>query len=293
MALKHNLINQKFGKLLVLEETTKRKNKSPVWKCKCDCGNICEYATKELLHQNRKECDQCAGKDITGLRFGKLVALYPTEERKNNAVVWMCQCDCGKTYKATLKNLKAGHVKSCGCLSRKEISAKNIIDLTGQVFGKLTVIEITDMRKNKSVVWKCRCSCGNQNFIYVDSHSLRRGNTLSCGCLKSKGELKLLQILNQLNISYEYQKTFSDCKIIDKKLSFDFYLPDYKTILEYDGKQHFEPIQGFGGEARYKEQQKRDNFKNDWCAINNIKIIRIPYTDYDKLDEKYILNLLK
>lgn len=117
------------------------------------------------------------------------------------------------------------------------------------------------MRKNKSVVWRCRCSCGNQNFIYVDSHSLRRGNTLSCGCLKSKDELKLLQILNQLNISYEYQKTFSDCKIIDKKLSFDFYLPDYKIILEYDGKQHFEPIQCFGGEARYKEQQKRDNFK--------------------------------
>ena len=45
---KINLIGQTIGKLTVLEETSKRKNKSVVWKCQCDCGNIVEYSTKEL-----------------------------------------------------------------------------------------------------------------------------------------------------------------------------------------------------------------------------------------------------
>lgn len=291
MALKHNLTGTKIGKLLIIEDTGKRKNTSPVWKCICDCGNECEYSTKELLHQNRIECDKCTGKDISGMRSGKLIALFPTEERWHNSVIWMCQCDCGNKYKVAQKLFKAGEVKSCGCLN-KEISEKKIIDLTGQTFGKLTVIEKTNLRKDRSVVWKCKCSCGNQNFIYVDSHSLRKGNTLSCGCLKSKGELKLLQILNQLNIVYEYQKAFPDCKITDKNLSFDFYLPDYNTIIEYDGKQHFEPIEGFGGEKRYKEQQARDNFKNEWCIKNNIKIIRISYFDYENLNKEYIEKIL-
>lgn len=87
---KYDLMGKKFGKLLVVQDTKKRKNTYSVWKCKCDCGKECEYSTKELLHQNKVECDVCSGKDITNLRFGKLVALYPTKERQGNSVVWMC-----------------------------------------------------------------------------------------------------------------------------------------------------------------------------------------------------------
>lgn len=59
MPAKINLLNQKFGKLLVLEETNKRKNKSIVWKCQCDCGNIEEFSTKELRSDGIIQCRQC------------------------------------------------------------------------------------------------------------------------------------------------------------------------------------------------------------------------------------------
>lgn len=55
-------------------------------------------------------------------------------------------------------------------------------DLTGQRFGRLTVIEETAERKHGKVVWLCRCDCGN--FVSVDQNSLHSGNTRSCGCYK-------------------------------------------------------------------------------------------------------------
>ena len=62
MPAKLNLINQKFGKLLVLEETEKRKNKSIVWKCQCNCGNVVELSTKELRSDGIIQCKQCGNK---------------------------------------------------------------------------------------------------------------------------------------------------------------------------------------------------------------------------------------
>lgn len=226
--------------------------------------------------------------NLTNQRFGKLVALKPTKERQHKSIVWECQCDCGKIHYVSAAHLRDGSIQSCGC-SRKESAAKFIVDLKGKVFGKLTVLEQTDKRKNKSVVWLCQCECGN--LVEVESHSLNRGKTQSCGCLKSKGEYTIIQILTELNINFEYQKTFEKCKI-DFPLKFDFYLPDFNLIIEYDGEQHFKPIKGLGGEERFKEQQFYDTFKNNWCLQNNIKIFRIPYTDFSKLNKTYINNIL-
>ena len=288
MPIKLELKGKRYGKLLVLEEIG-RKNKSPLWKCQCDCGKICEYTTKELQNQNRIMCDKCKGIDISGQRFGKLIALKPTEERKSGAVVWECQCDCGKIHYAPLTRLKEGKVQSCGC-SRKEATQKSIIDLTRQRFGKLIVLEKTDKRKDRSVIWKCQCDCGN--IVEIDSHSLRRGNTQSCGCLKSKGELKIIQLLQELNIPYEYQKTFDTCRY-SQQLFFDFYLPELNLCIEYDGQQHFEPIEGFGGQERYIHQLILDKTKNEWCQNNNIFLKRIPYIDYDKINKQYIDDIIE
>lgn len=162
------------------------------------------------------------------------------------------------------------------------------IDLTGQKFGKLLVLEKTNKRKWKSVIWKCQCDCGN--IVEVDSHSLRKGNTKSCGCLKSKGELKIIQILQTLGIPYEYQKYQY---IKDSHFCyFDFYIPSLKTVIEYDGEQHFISIDAFGGEQRLALQKKQDDYKNLYCKNNNIKMIRISYLEYDKLNEEYLKMLL-
>ena len=71
---------------------------------------------------------------------------------------------------------------------------------------------------------------------------LRAGGVISCGCFKSsKGELKISKALKKLKINYENQKSFNNCRNpeTNRKLFFDFYLPDYNCCIEYDGEQHF------------------------------------------------------
>lgn len=109
----------------------------------------------------------------------------------------------------------------------------------------------------------------------------RPGNILSgCGCplckRESKGERRVRLWLERNSISYESQKIFDDCYDI-KPLPFDFYLPDYNLIIEYDGKQHFEPIKYFGGEKGFQRTVKHDNMKNEYCKNNRISLLRIPY----------------
>jgi very-short-patch-repair endonuclease len=98
------------------------------------------------------------------------------------------------------------------------------------------------------------------------------------GCCESKGERKIKQLLNNNNIQYIRQKIFDKC--IDKTtLPFDFFLPNYNLCIEYDGKQHFEKIDYWGGEENLKYIQNHDNIKNDFCENNNINLLRISYKD--------------
>ena len=107
----------------------------------------------------------------------------------------------------------------------------------------------------------------------------------SCGCLKSKGEQKISNILSQNNIKYEVQKTFSTCRFQNGKLAFfDFYLPDYNILIEYDGEQHyFYRNEGWNTKENFEKTKERDIYKNNWCLKNNIKLIRIPYTKLNNL----------
>ena len=65
-----------------------------------------------------------------------------------------------------------------------------------------------------------------------------------------------------------------------------------KCIIEYDGIQHFKSVKKWGGDNRLKRQQEIDEFKNNYCNINDIRIVRIPYTELKKINKEYIINLL-
>ena len=77
-------------------------------------------------------------------------------------------------------------------------------------------------------------------------------------------------------------------------LRFDFAILDNNGellhLIEYDGKQHFEPVKIFGGEKRFLDQIKKDKMKNEYCNNNNIKLIRIKYSDIDKININLLLN---
>lgn len=104
------------------------------------------------------------------------------------------------------------------------------------------------------------------------------GGTGCPQCKETNGERIIRQWLERNNISYEFQKTFADCK--DKNLlPFDFYLPDYNAVIEFNGKQHYEPIDYFGGQEKFELQIKHDKIKFDYCNENNIRLLCIKYNE--------------
>ena len=136
-------------------------------------------------------------KDLTGKRFGRLVAVKATKQRKNTSVVWECKCDCGNTSFVTSNHLLSGNTKSCGCLQKECVANVNTNNLTGMRFGKLTVVKASDMRKHEKVVWECVCDCGKT--VYITSSNLVRGSTNSCGCLHKErvAEANLKNLVGQ------------------------------------------------------------------------------------------------
>lgn len=174
-------------------------------------------------------------RDITGQRFGRLIALEPTEKRKNRKLVWKCQCDCGNiTYVASDK-LILGKTKSCRCLQKELISKRSRKDITGQRFGKLIAIEPTDIRKNRKILWKCICDCGN--ICYISVSSLKNNKTKSCGCLFKEMLIKRNKrnIKHGLSYTKEYKKA-KDRKRNELKKQYD---SEYGIELELTLKEFF------------------------------------------------------
>lgn len=127
--------------------------------------------------------------------------------------------------------------------------------------------------------------------------SARPGNILfGRGCPKcneSHGERQVCQWLYNHNINYVHQKTFDDCRD-QRLLPFDFYLPDYNLCIEYDGEQHFRPIELFGGKEGFDKRKHHDDIKNQYCKTNSIHLLRIPYFKNveEELDNFYSFNIV-
>lgn len=97
-------------------------------------------------------------------------------------------------------------------------------------------------------------------------------------CKSSSGENEVYNYLKENKINFESQKIFDG--LISTKgnsLYFDFYIQDLNACIEFDGKQHYEPIEYFGGLSKFYKNNKHDILKYRFCNNNNIKLIRIPY----------------
>lgn len=110
-----------------------------------------------------------------------------------------------------------------------------------------------------------------------------------CGCPKckqSKGELLIEHLLSEHNVKYSSQ---FELKLDNRRIYIDFYLPEYNVFIEYNGKQHYIPIEYFGEEIRFQQQKFRDQIVRDYCNSNNITLIEIKYDS----SEEFIKSILK
>ena len=130
--------------------------------------------------------------DRTGRRYGRLVAIEPTERRQSGSIVWRCRCDCGNEVLVSAKQLRPGGAQSCGCL-RRETQAAKATDHRGQRYGKLVALEPAEDRQGGGVMWRCRCDCGNE--LLVRGNYLVTGERTSCGkCLPREKNRAMRQI---------------------------------------------------------------------------------------------------
>lgn len=137
---KDDLTGQKIGRWTVLSLCEERtKNRGKIYHCKCECGNEKDVPAETLRRGESKSCgclnrelaaERCRqGRiDLTGQRFGKLVALYPIYSgEKDKHTLWHCKCDCGNECDIDMGNLRSGKSQSCGCTQSKQ--EENIIKL--------------------------------------------------------------------------------------------------------------------------------------------------------------------
>ena len=128
-----------------------------------------------------------------------------------------------------------------------------------------------------------------KEYLYSPTLHLLGGHPK--GALKgSKGEECIKFILDKYNIEYRSEFMFDDCRYINR-LPFDFYLPKYNLLIEYDGEHHFLKIKHYP-ENHYENTLRNDCIKNEYSIKNKIQLLRIPYTDYNNIEE-IIINFLK
>ena len=136
---RYDLMGQKIGRWTVqylLEERTKKRGK--IYHCKCECGNEKDVPAETLRRGESQSCgclnrelaaERCRATriDLTGQRFGKLVALFPIYNENGGHTLWHCKCDCGNECDIDMGNLRQGFSQSCGCTHSK--NEENIIKL--------------------------------------------------------------------------------------------------------------------------------------------------------------------
>ena len=186
--------------------------------------------------------------------------------------------NCGKVYKVTPSHFKNG--RSCPSCKSEVISLKlrkkqSLFEKEmNEIHGDIKILGEYVNQKTKI---DCRHTLCNYEFKATPD-SLLSGS--GCPqCKESRGEREIRNFLESKGVKYEREKTFDDCRYI-QKLRFDFavYLNgDLSFLIEYQGVQHYEPKEFFGGVEEFKLRVKRDNIKRDFAKNNRIKLVEIKY----------------
>lgn len=206
---------------------------------------------------------------------------------------WFYKCpNCGKVKSAKSSRIGTKCV-SCGQKTRDKTTynAKVADDLTGKIFGYWKVIQ----KSEKANYWLCECQkCLTQKEIFRGN--LIQGKSKSCGCIRSWGEEIIAWVLNNQQIKYQKEYSFSDL-ISDKKrkLRFDFAIFDKKEqlccLIEFDGRQHYEYQDNWHQSIEdFNRLQQLDDIKNKYCLNNNIKLYRFNEKSIKDF-EQFIYNL--
>lgn len=253
------------------------------------CNNVWFPIPYNFLAKKSK-CPYCAGlKKLTQEDFIKKV-----NELGNNEYEVLSEIKnidtyckfrhkiCGTEFKQTPKYFFKGNSRCPLCKPgktnklTKELLEKRISNLGNNEYELVgDYINIDKPVKMKHL--KCN------NIYEVTINNFSHGERCPLCKIKSKGEEKIKEYLEERNIKYISEKRFKDCKY-KRVLPFDFFIEDLNICIEYDGEQHFKRS-FYKKENKIELQKIKDNIKNEFCKNNGIKLIRIPYWEFNNIEE--------
>lgn len=231
-------------------------------------------------------------KDYTGEIYGcwEVIERDFNPISKSHETFWKCKCkNCGNESSVRKTDLDK-NPEHCNNCKGKEYRTWKI----GDRYGFLTIVDKGTPHSYHTYV-KVKCDCGKGPFEVRLEHlkGQYHAKTISCGCQSiSAGEYLIKKILDDNNIIYEQQYRIKDFNIY---APFDFAILNEKgeliKLIEFDGEQHFKPVEFFGGEEKFKIQQDRDKRKTEYCNAHHIFLHRIPYYDIDKINLEMLLSV--
>lgn len=294
-------------------DVTIGSHKKVWWKCDKYDDHEWESNVRNRVYGNGCPC--CIGQKV--VLSNCLATIYPDVAKQwhptknlkltpfditakaNKKVWWKCNKNDDHEWEESISNKTridcqlgcpfcSGHqVALSTCLATTH---PNILNKWHPTKNHITPFDVS-FGSSKKIWWKC-----NNNHEWTATvnwivNCAENGGNGCPSCNESIGEKKIKSILDVLGINYKAQKRFEDCKH-KKTLPFDFYLPNNNVLIEYDGIQHFEPVDFFGGIKELNELKKRDEIKNEYASKNNIPLLRIPCTKFNSIESeiKYFLN---
>lgn len=241
-------------------------------------GRRCPYCSKKV--QKTTEDFKQEVKDLTNNSFtviGEYVNARTDILMKHN--------DCGRKFYTTPTNfLSKLSCKDCSYKQRglnRRWTQKEMEEKISQL-GNNEYSVLSEYKLSTEKILIKHDTCGYEWWTFAKSFIHHGTRCPSCVSIKSRGELEIKEYLDSINIDYLFQATFDDLKH-KRFLAYDFYIPEKNLLIEYDGLQHFKPIEYFGGEEAFKDRQFKDSLKNEYAKQNNIDLIRIPY--YEDVNE--------
>jgi hypothetical protein len=270
---------------------------------RCKCGELFETNWHEFNSKKfpKRQCNKCGRKRTketkrnNNLNFDKPVITceYISNYLKENGYTCKListeyincdsklefECECGNHFFASWSNIKkmSGLCKKC---AMSQISHEDYVKRISKYLDRFELMSRYESSE-KEVCFRCK-KC-NSIIRQRAKHTYERGIYCHC-CDGTKGEQYISNYLLIKKINFISQYKFEDCKNINS-LPFDFYLPDYNVCIEYQGVQHYKPVDYFGGEESYNEQVFRDNIKRQYCRDNNIILLEISYKDLNNIED--------
>ena len=260
------------------------------FKLKC---NICGYEKKDNIRRF-SGCKVCGinktksnnddfldkAKKIYGDKFSYILTDYINTKSK---ITIKCN-DCENIFTRRMNDHLLG--RECNFCLRivNKSSTEDFIFKAQKIHGEKYNYDLVvyDSCKIKVKIKCNKCLC---IFEQIPSNHLSNQGCPKCN--ESKGENKVAKYLSEKNIRFIKQKTYKSLRDI-KLLRYDFYLVGLNLLIEYDGHGHYMPCFGSTQENKQKnfeDCQRRDKIKNEWAKANNIPLLRIPYWDFDRIEE--------